>query len=804
MLHCCQQAVWRFVIVLLLLPAATPAVADTGAMSVEVVDAVTGRPVDPVTVSAESREGTTVSGTTQNGIVVIEDLPVGFFTVRAESAGYVTAVEPEVRVLERRTGQLRFELLSVSDALVSDDIEEVVVIGRAREADPFGTVSSSFRNREELRNAPGSGSDVMRALSGLPGLVSTGEFASFSVRGHGPKDNLIFVDGFPFPQVAHFAQTLGEETEVINGGRYSIFAPNAVSGAEFSPGGWSAEFGGRKASMLQFDVVDGGPTAVGSVRLDLAGLEFLYEGPSGFHDDTTMFVQARRFDFGQLFDIIGEEDIGSPVMTDVIVKTHTQFDEDDEFEFLVIYAPEESTRDVENVLAAVDNNEGNEDVSLLDEDQDLALVGGTWRRLFGSDGQWTNRIYFRDFDKLSSEGEAYPDLAPPGTPPELVPVRENLLTVREQESEFGWRSDVSVGNRFGLFTAGLHLASEDITYSTQLREDWIRYHYNSDDPRPPGANYIVLQPDEINSVYDASETNYAVYGEQVFEWGAASLRAGLRYDRDGFSDENLVSPRFSFNYMVSPQLRLSASAGIFYESPSTLVRAADPDNFDLENEELSHVGAGFGYRFNDDWSLLVEAYYQQIDNRLVADGHTDLRVTNAGEGTNLGVDFVLTREFARGWTADFVYSWNDFQVDDNDGLGEYDWDFNREHFVSLGGRWEINERWQLGARWKYGSGQPIDAYIIHGDVLAPNPPVRYSQEFTANNVNRDDAFHTLDVRVDYRRPVGPVDLVLFVDVLNIYGGPSGEPPELNIMTGELISDDEEAIPLLGLIIEYAW
>jgi hypothetical protein len=778
--------------------AVSPAFANTGAISVEVVDAVTNRPVDGVTVSAASRDGEAQSSKPQHGTAIIDNLADGFFTIRAQAPGYVTAVEPAVRVLERRTGEIRFELEPVTDT-----IDEVVVVARARQADPFGAVSNSFLTRDELRNAAGSGSDVMRALSGLPGLVSRGEFASFSVRGHGPKNNLIFVDGFPFQQVVHFEQSLGEEEDIVNGGRYSIFAPNSVSGAEFSPGGWSAEFGGRKASLLQLDIVDGAPSPVGSVRLDLAGLELLYEGPSGFHDDTTMFVQARRFDFGQLFEIIGEEDIGSPIMTDVIVKTSTQIDEDDEFEFLAIYAPEEYTRDVENVLAAAED-EGIEDVTVANTDQDLALLGGTWRRLFGDDGEWTNRVYVRELDKVSSEGESYPDLVPPGTPADLIPVREDLLTIREKESEIGWRSDVSVGNQFGLFTAGLHLFSKDIDYSTELREDWIRYWYDTDDPRPPGADYIVLEPDNINSIYSASETNYAVYGEQVFDWGNANLRAGLRYDRNGFGDENLVSPRLGFNYTFSPRLRFSATAGIFYEAPSTLARAADPENFSLESEELTHFGAGFNYQLGDSWNLLVEAYYQQIDKRLVPDSRTNLQISNDGEGTNVGLDLVLTRKFARGWSADFVYSWNDFTVDDNDGRGEYDWNFNREHFVSLGGRWEINERWQVAARWKYGTGQPMDRYIVNADVLAPNPPVRYSQEFTETNYARSDAFHSLDLRVDYRRPIGPVDFVFFLDVLNIYGGPSGEPPELNILTGEETSDEGDAFPLLGIIFEYAW
>lgn len=783
---------------LLLLVLATPAIADTGAISVEVVDAVTRRPLDGVTIKAESRVGDSRLARTKDGWALLDKLDDGFFEFRAESAGYVTAVEPAVRVLEQRTGRIRFELQPAPYVL-----EEIVVVASAREADPFGAASNRFLSRDELRNAPGSGSDVMRALSGLPGVVSNGDFASFNVRGHSSKSNLVYVDGFPFQQVVHFEQTLGAEEEIINGGRYSIFAPNAVAGAEFSPGGWSAEFGGRQASLLQLEVVDGAPSPVGSLRLDLAGAEVLYQGPSGFHEDTSMFVQARRFDFGQFFETIGEEALGAPVSTDVILKTHTALDDDDEFEFLAIYAPEEYSRDVTHILAARED-EGIEDVTLQNEDQDLVLIGGTWRRMFGNDGEWTNRIYYRARDRVSSEGEAFPDLVSPDAPADQVPLRENLLTVKEKESEVGWRSDVSFGNSLGIFRAGLHLTSNELDYSTQLREDWIRYIYESDDPRPPNANYIVLEPDEINSIYSASETNYAVYGEQVFDWGDAILRTGIRYDRNGFGDEGLVSPRLAFNYAISPRLRLSATTGIFYESPSNLARAADPGNFDLESEKLMHFSLGFDYRLSDKLNLLVESYHQDLANRLVDDGRTNGRISNDGEGNNTGVDLVLTRRFDRGWSADFIYSWNRYRVDDRDGRGEYDWDFNRVHFVAVGGHWEINDRWQVAARWKYGTGQPTYRYIVHEDVLAPNPPVRYSQERFDLNAERGAAFHSLDVRVDYRRPVGPVDLVLFADVLNLYGGPAGLQPEFNILTGEVIEEEEETLPLLGLIVEYAW
>jgi hypothetical protein len=778
-----------------------PCVAHAGAMLVDIVDAVTSKPLAGVTVTAESRGGELRHVSTgSDGSAYFEDLADGFYAFRTASDGYLPGAEPAVRIVEGRTERLRFELWPLVASL-----DEIVVVGRARSADPAGSAADRFLTRDELRNAPGSGSDAMRALVGLPGVVANGEFAAFSVRGHGPKNNLIFIDGFPFQQVAHFEQTLGKQTDIVNGGRYSIFAPNAVAGAEFSPGGWSAEFGGRKASLLQFEIADGAPSPVGRLRLDLAGVEAIYDGPSGFHDNTSMFVQARRLDFGQLFEIIDEEQLGSPVSSDVILKTRTRLGDADDIEFLTIFAPETYKRTVENVLAAREKGEPGEDLAVQDDKQDLMLTGVTWRRRFGMDGEWTNRVYYLGRDKVSAEGEADYDLVPRGTPANQVPVRERLLTVTEKDSEIGWRSDITVGNALGRFSAGLHLVNIDLDYSIALREDWIRFIYESSDPRPPDANFIVLRPEEVNSVYRQSETNYAFYGEQVFDWGRASLRTGLRYDYDGFSDENLFSPRIGFNYALSPSIRFSATTGVFYESPRNLVRALNPANFGLKNERLTHIGVGMDFQIGGNLNLLVDAYAQRIERRVVEGSRVTREVSNDGKGSNRGIDLVLTRAFAHGFAADFVYSWNQYRVDDNDGRGKYDWDFNRVHFATLGGRWEINERWQIAARGRYGSGQPGFRFITHADVLAPDLPVRFSQEITETNVGRGPAFYALDFRVDYRRRLARrLDLVLFLDVLNVTGGPAGLPDEFNVLTGETIKEDEETLPLLGFTLEYSW
>jgi hypothetical protein len=768
---------------------------DTG-IEVRVVSAETRRALDGVEIVVTARDGDSVSASTDaDGSAVFVALEPGLYALSASGDGLVEALEPSIRVVARSTTPVRLEM-----AAAETGIDEVVVVARAVQADPHGAVSSTYLNREELRSAVGAGSDVMRALDGLPGLISTGDFANFSVRGRGPRDNLIFVDGLPFDKVVHFDQTLGEEEDIGGGGRFSIFAPNSIQGAEFSPGGWSAAYSGRSGSLLQLDVVGGSPTPSASLRIDIAGFELGYDGPSGFHDDTTLFLTARSFDFGRVFDIIDEKDIGQPELSDFILKTVTEIDDRNSFEVLAILAPETYSRDIDNVLESPNF----EDVALLDSEQDLGLLGLTWRRLVGDTGEWTNRLYFRDSDKTSSEGEAYPDLVPEGTPAAGIPVRERLITVDEKETEIGWRSDFSWLNRFGPASVGLRVVQTDVDYSTFLREDWIRFVYRSTDPRPPGQDYIVLTPDSVNSAFVGKETNYSAYAEQVFELGAWDVRAGLRYDRDGFADESLVSPRLAANWRMTSATRLSATAGIFYQSPRYLVRSASPDNFGITNEKITHFSVGYEHDFGRNWRVLVEPYYQQLDNLVVAEGRTSGRVTNDGEGTNYGVDVVVSRFFDNGWSANATYSYNNARYDDNDGNGKYDADFNRPHFFSIGGSWEISERWKVGARWKWADGRPTDDFIINEDVLGPGQPLRYSKELTTRNALRLEDYHSLNIRIDYRRPIGPVDLVAFIDVINVYGGPGANSQEFDPRNGINVVEENEAFPIIGIIFERTW
>jgi len=765
-----------------------------GGMTIFVKDQITNRPLSTVQITITERETNSTQSveTDAQGRIVVEQLDPGLYSVRLTKSGFTSTYEPSVRVITRKNIQVKFELLR------EPEIEEVVILGQ--QAAVLASASSTYLNREALRDAVGGGADPLLSLDGLPGLAATGEFASFSVRGRGPRDNLLFVDDFPFDKAVHFDATLGEDEDVGGGSRFSIFAPNVIGGAEFSPGGWGPAYGGRTASLLKLEVADGNPSPSASLRLDLAGYEVGYDGPAGITEDSTMLVSARKLDFGAFFETIEELDIGEPLLRDVIVKSVIPINQDHTFEILLIDTYEDYTRDVTHVFASPDF----QDAALQDFKQDSDLYGMTLRSLVGDQAVWTNKIYYRKSDKISSEGEAFPDLVPPGSPASSFPVREDIITIGEDEKEIGWRSDLETLNRWGVFSTGIQATQIDLNYDTVLAGDWNRFIYDSNDFRPTAdQRFIVLTPANTNSSLRRKETSYAGYINQVFERGDWDFGTGLRFEQDGFADESFASPRFSVDWRPANKVRYFATAGLFHQSPRYLQLAANESN-NLKTEQITHSSIGVEYFPFDRWSVLTEAYYQNLDDLVVDLDRVSGTFANIGEGKSYGVDVVVKGTIREGIYATATYSYNDVVIDRKDGRGEVAADFNREHVATFGLTWEINDRWKIAGRYKYLSGRPDETFIIHADVLGAGQPIRYSKEILERNVGRKSNYSLVNIRVDYRRAFGPIDVTAFLDVINATATSSSDDTEFDYRRGVEVKDDSEAEPLLGLRLDYAW
>ena len=762
-----------------------------------IVDAVTQQVIAGARLTllagGEDLATTTSAG---DGVARLFRIDEGVYQVLVEAPSYQPAVSGDVRVVPDKTAVVLFELSALTLS------ETVVVTARAARDDRRAPVTTTTYDREEIRRAPGSAGDVLRAVDSLPGVSATGEFAAFSVRGRGPRDNLILVDGIPFDKVVHFDQSIGEQEDLDGGGRFSIFAPNVVQNIAFQPGGFAAAYGGKSGSLLQLEVAEGNPvTPTLSGRLDVAGWEFNYDGPSYVAERTAVLFSARAQDFGRVFTLIGKNDIGAPSLEDVIVKTTTITDRH-RLNLLGVYAPERYSRTAAHVVESPEFR----NTLVARTAQDSGLLGMNWRWLTGRSSFLTNVLFFRDSDKRSVQGDAFPELVTDPTPrAEDVPVRHDILDVREAEREYGWRGDFSyVTASDHRLSTGARVTRVELDYDIHLDGPWTRFVYDRNDFRPdPSQRFIVLEPEFVNSRFRDTAIRTALYADYGWTVGSrVTVTPGLRWEHDGFADESLWSPRASVTVELDPRTRLTAGGGVFYQHPRFLEVAGNPLNAGLRNERSRQVTLGVSRSLRRDIRLSVEGYYQALDRLVVRPDRTTGLASNTGNGYTTGIDLLVARHLVGRWYGQSTYSLQRSRRDDNLSEGPYDSDFNRPHTLNTLLAYEFDDRWSLATKWRFATGRPTDAFLVHRDVSDDPAWLRFSKEIVATNVDRLPNFHTLNLRLDYRRRLGRLSLITFVDVINVYGHKNVDAIRFQERTGENIRDGLERFPQFGLKLEF--
>ena len=427
----------------------------------------------------------------------------------------------------------------------------------------------------------------------------------------------------------------------------------------------------------------------------------------------------------------------------------------------------------------------------------------TWDRLIGQNSNISNKLFYKNFDESSVQGEAYPDLSPVGAQPSDIQTRPEILYSQRTETEAGWRLDFATENHLGEFSSGLRATLVDLNLGLNLKEDWIRFTYDSEDTRPtPDTFYVVLTPENTNTLFQRSEAVFSAYSNQTFITGDWEFRGGLRYDYDGFSDETRLSPRLGATVFIGNALRIVTTLGRYYQAPSFSERASDSANNALNSEIIDQASIGLLWNLDDKINFFVEPYYQSLKDVIVEEDGTARTLSNNGSGRSYGFDSALTRQFDKGWSANITYSFNQAQIRNSENEEYYNAEYSRPHAVTLGGVWEINDRWKLSSRWKWASGKPSDTYIFHENVLGDGEPLRYSRETVASNTGRYASYSSLNFRADYQRSFGRTNIIAFLDVINLTASTNPSNEDFNERSGENIEEEGNVFPIIGFRLEW--
>lgn len=241
---------------------------------------------------------------------------------------------------------------------------------------------------------------------------------------------------------------------------------------------------------------------------------------------------------------------------------------------------------------------------------------------------------------------------------------------------------------------------------------------------------------------------------------------GVRFDYFGFNDKAHVSPRLSGAINFNDRHSLNFATGIYFQETAYSDLAARSATSKLESEEVFQNILGYKLQFSPDLKFVVEGWHKQFFNLVVQPNRYLSELNNNGEGYAYGADFTLVKRLSNKYFAQAGYSYMVSKRDDNNGQGEYDYSFSVPHSLNLLVSYKPNNKWLFSSKFRYSTGRPKDVYLVNEDVLnnAANPT--YSQEITAVNADRLEDYITLDLRVDYYKPMKRGVFSAFVDLAN--------------------------------------
>ena len=168
----------------------------------------------------------------------------------------------------------------------NNQLSEIIVLSDKKEtgirATGMGTLDIPMT---QIKNTPAilGEADILKKIQLMPGVqAGTEGFRGLYVRGGGPDQNLLLLDGIPIYNADHML------------GVFSIFTPEAMKKVTLFKGSFPARYGGRLSSIVDIRTNDGDMQNYhGTVSIGLLTSKLHFEGPI-LKDKTSFCLTGRR------------------------------------------------------------------------------------------------------------------------------------------------------------------------------------------------------------------------------------------------------------------------------------------------------------------------------------------------------------------------------------------------------------------------------------------------------------------------------------------------------------------------------
>ena len=673
----------------------------------KVIDLKSGEPIAKVLVAIRSQHLQTVTSAT--GEFQLDDVLPGRADLYVSAVGLVLLREK----LDLQAGITNeVQLLLGQDALRRTDSVRVNA-GPFSQVHTEAPVEQSLTNTELKNLASVLFDDPMHSVESLPGVAANNDiYSQFAVRGAGPSEIGVFVDGALLTNPFH-----GILDDRGNTASIGLLQSGFLDSVALLSSNVPAQYGDITGSVLDIDTREGDSSRT-SYRADVSmvAATMSAEGPIGAAKKATWLASARK-DYIGVF--VGKNNgIGL-----TFFDTHGT----------LAYTPNAHNK---FLLSGIYGETGvnKDDSSVLGYDQ--LQKAGSSSTLASARWIWSNSValsraqIYASFDSANNKD-----------------IGKELLE-RSDGLETGYREDFTTQlGKHDVFEAGGiyrrldrdDLKNEPWNYATEtFSNSLIQSASYSKNVSQPGAY--------LQNVLSAA-------GKRI------NMVVGGRWDHFSQNNANVFLPRLSLSIAPLAQTRLTLAAGQYAQFPDLVDLFGEFGTPKLRPQRSNQASVAVEQLLSNRFRVRMEAYDRQERDGIYS-AASQFRLASYGailfpqlgpvlanslRGYSRGLEFIVQRRSDNGLTGWIAYTLGYSRFTDATTGAHFWGDYDQRHTLNVFASYRAGASINFSANARYGSGFPITGYV--------GPPTQYEGNWyfplTAKpNQVRMPAYFRLDTRVN--------------------------------------------------------
>lgn len=576
-------------------------------------------------------------------------------------------------------------------------LQEVVILSDKTET---GIMATQMGTNEipmaQIRNTPSilGETDVMKTIQLMPGVQAGVEgSAGLYVRGGGPDQNLILLDGVPIYNVDHLF------------GFFSVFTPEAVKKVTLFKSSFPARFGGRLSSVVDVRTNDGDMQKYhGVISVGLLTSKLNFEGPI-IKDRTSFNISARRSYIDLMMKpFMPKDETVSYYFYDMNAKINHKFSDRSRL-FLNFYNGKDHFL---NDLKEISGEE------IISDDRTQfnwgnTVASGRWNYVFNNKLFSNTTIAYSNY-QLHLNSSAY------------------MLNNRINESTY--KSDYRSGIRDWSYQIDFDYNPVP-THHIKFGAGYLYHDFR------PEVSTSKIQNKEDNAVkQDTLYNNMAnsqVYAHEVSAYvednfdltSRFRVNAGLHFSMFQVQKKSYfsVQPRLSLRYQLLRDVAIKASYTkmsqyVHLLSSTPIAMPTDlwvPVTSKVKPMQAHQFSLGGYYSGLPGWQFSIEGYYKNMRNVLeYKDGVSFLGSSagwedkvEMGHGRSMGFELMIEKTLGKttGWLAyTLAKSDRKFAKGGVNNGERFPYKYDRRHNIGLSVTHKFSERIDIGATWTFATG----------------------------------------------------------------------------------------------------